>query len=113
MNFLYLSVTFLLLLSVLGHAQDLKVVAVSTNDCQEKLKVLAKSGDKFVYIDDGHKKIKLMSEDGSAFSEESGKSISFSGEGYTFIQPSVVDPNPARLEYASNGLRTKCKLKLK
>jgi hypothetical protein len=101
-------------------AQDWKVVAMTTNNCQQKVEVLAKEGEKFVYVNDGLAKTKLFAEDGSVFSEQSGKMVTFSNasdknshEKYTFVQPSMVDPNPAKIEIRTNGLKAKCKMKLK
>ena len=103
-------------------AQEWKVVAVTTNACKDKVEVLAKEGEKFVYVHEGDVKTKLFSADGSAFTEQNGKSVTFtnSSEGlassearYTFVQPSMVDGNPAMLQVASNGVKANCKMKLK
>lgn len=117
-SFLFFSL--MALTSLTWAAQDWKVVAVTTNNCQEKVEVLAKEGEKFVYVNDGSAKTKLFAEDGSSFSEQSGKMITFSNnsdknssEKYTFVQPSMVDPNPAKIEIAANGLKANCKMKLK
>jgi len=117
-SFLFFSIMALSSLS--WAAQNWKVVAVTTNDCKEKIQVLAKEGESFVYLDDGAAKTKLFAADGSSYSEQSGKMISFSNasdktslEKYTFTQPSMVDPNPAKIHIASNGLKANCKMKLK
>jgi hypothetical protein len=117
-SFLFFSL--MVFTSLTWAAQGWKVVAVTTNNCQEKVEVLAKEGEKFVYVNNGSVKTKLVAEDGSAFSEESGKLVTFSNaddksslEKYTFIQPSMVDPNPAKIQIASNGLKANCKMKLK
>lgn len=104
-------------------ATDWKVVAETTNGCKEKVQVLAKEGEKFVYVNDGASKTKLFAEDGSAFSESSGKAIVFSNEGdknlgaaskrFTFTQPSMVDGNRPQINVAMNGVRDNCKLNLK
>lgn len=104
-------------------AQEWKVVAVTTTSCKEKLQVLAKEGEKFVYVTEGETKTKLFSEDGSAFSEENPRSVvytntkdktlSATSKRYTFTQPSMVDPNPAKLEVGMNQGLDKCKMTLK
>lgn len=104
-------------------AQDWKVVAVTTTACKEKLQVLAKEGEKFVYVTEGETKTKLYSEDGSAFSEQNSRSVvytntadqslSATSKRYTFTQPSMVDPNPAKLELGMNQVQEKCKMTLK
>jgi hypothetical protein len=104
-------------------AQDWKVVAVTTTACKEKFQVLAKEGEKFVYVTEGETKTKLYSEDGSAFSEQNSrsvvytnradKSLSATSKRYTFTQPSMVDPNPAKLELGTYQAQEKCKMTLK
>lgn len=104
-------------------AQEWKVVAETTTACQEKVQVLAKEGEKFVYVSDGSTKTKLFAEDGSAFSEQNGKAVTYTNahdkslddadKRYTFVQPSMVDPNPAKIQVAMNGVSDKCKMKLK
>ncbi len=104
-------------------AADWKVVAETTNNCKEKVQVLAKEGEKFVYVSEGDVKTKLLAEDGSAYSSESGKAVVFSNESdkslknaskrFTFTQPSMVDGNPPKINVAVNGIRDNCKLKVK
>lgn len=103
--------------------QEWRVVAEATTSCDKKLKVLAKEGEKFVYVTDGDYKTKLFSEDGTAFSEVSGKAIVFSNTAdkslkdgskkFTFFQPSMVDGNPPKLNSASNGIDSNCKMKMR
>lgn len=104
-------------------AHGWKVVAVTTNGCKEKVEVLAKEGENFVYVNEGDVKTKLFSEDGSTYSEQNGKAVTFTNTAdktlspadsrYTFVQPSMVDGNPAKLQVATNGLKTNCKMNLK
>jgi hypothetical protein len=91
-------------------AEDWKVVAVSSN-CEEKILVLAKEGEKFVYLISGELKIKLASSDGHPYSEESPQSLTFKNKEYTFMKPSMVDPNPSLLEVHSSGIKSNCKMK--
>jgi hypothetical protein len=117
---------FFLLISLSSFSwadHDWKVVAESTNNCQEKFQVLAKEGEKFVYVSSGELKTKLFSQDGSAFSEQAGKALVFSnvseksqnqvGKQFSFTQPSVVDGNPPQLEMTMNQIQEKCRMKLK
>lgn len=119
MKFLLLLVlTFMTMLSARA---DWKIVA-STTSCLDKIEVLAKEGETFVYVLDGGKKIKLDSVDGSAFSQESGKMVTFTNKNnsslmpeskrFVFDRPSVVDGNPARLEILNDSGAKKCKMKL-
>jgi hypothetical protein len=106
-------------------AQDWKVIAETTK-CTEKFKVLAKEGEKFVYVVDAKEaKTKLSSEDGATFSDHSGKSVIFSNHNdktatntnkFTFVQPSMVDGNPPKLDVSLNsttGEKDNCKMSLK
>ena len=120
------SVFFLSLMSFsvfASSAPDWKVVAETTTACKEKLQVLAKEGEKFVYIADGDNKTKLFAEDGAAFSEQNAKPIVYTNANdknlsetskrFTFVQPSMVDGNPPKLNVAMNGVKDNCKMKLK
>lgn len=120
------SVFFFSLLSLTTFAfsaTEWKVVAETTGSCKEKLQVLAKEGEKFVYVAEGDSKTKLFAEDGSAYSEQNGKAVVYSNNSdktlnesskkFTFIQPSMVDGNPPKLNVASNGVRDNCKMNLK
>lgn len=116
-------VSFFTLTGMLFAATEWKMVASTVSGCQNKLEVLAKEGETFVYVIDGDKKVKLNSIDGSAFSQESGKMLSFTNKNnssllpdskrYFFGQPSVVDGNPPRLEILQDSQSTKCKMKLR
>ena len=100
-------------------ATEWKVVAETTTSCKDKIQVLAKEGEKFVYVADGDAKTKLFAEDGSAYSETSGKAVTFSNEKeksakhFSFTQPSMVDSNPPQINLATNGVRDNCKMNLK
>lgn len=103
--------------------QDWKVVAESTTACKEKLLVLAKEGEKFVYVAEGSTRTKLFPEDGSSYTELNSKPVIYtnshdkmlneSSKRFTFVQPSMVDGNPAKLNVAMNGVKDNCKMKLK
>jgi hypothetical protein len=104
-------------------ASEWKVVAETTTSCKEKIQVLAKEGEKFVYVADGDAKTKLFAEDGTAFSETNGKEVVFSNakdksldaadKRFTFTQPSMVDGNPPKINVVMNGVKDNCKLNLK
>jgi hypothetical protein len=104
-------------------SDDWKVIAESTGPCEEKRDVLAKVGEPYVFVQDGIKKIKLFSEDGSVFSEESPKALVFTNakdkrlldndKKFTFYLPSVVDGNPPKLDIATQLKNEKCRLKTK
>jgi hypothetical protein len=104
-------------------SDDWKVIAESTGPCEEKRDVLAKVGEPYVFVQDGIKKIKLFSEDGSVFSEESPKALVFTNakdkrlldndKKFTFYLPSVVDGNPPKLDIATQLNNEKCRLKTK
>ena len=120
------SVLFLsLMMSSLGAwcAQDWKVIAETSNACKQKLQVMAKEGEKFVYVKEGDTKTKLFAEDGALFSEQNGKPIVYSNgqdktlndtsKRFTFVQPSMVDGSPPKLDVAFNGVKENCKMKLR
>jgi len=104
-------------------APEWKVVAESTSDCTEKLQVLAKEGEKFIYVTDRHSKTKIDSLDGSVFSEQNSKEVVFSNTSeknlderskrFTFVQPSMVSSSLPKLTVATHGLMNHCKMKLK
>jgi hypothetical protein len=104
-------------------SEDWKVIAESTGPCEEKRDVLAKVGEPYVFVQNGIKKIKLFSEDGSVFSEESPKALVFTNakdkrllendKKFTFYLPSVVDGNPPKLDIVTQLKNEKCRLKTK
>jgi hypothetical protein len=104
-------------------APEWKVVAESTSNCTEKFQVLAKEGEKFVYVTDGHSKTKIDSLDGSAFSQQNGLEVVFSNTNeknlderskrFTFIQPSMMNSSLPKLTVAAHGLMNHCKMNLK
>lgn len=110
-------------LASLVHASaDWKVVAtVSDPACVEKIQILAKEGESFVFAVDGDNKSKLMAEDGSAFSADSMKSTIYSSDAkqknlgaatYAFIQPSYVEANPPKLDISHHGVKKHCRMNL-
>lgn len=104
-------------------AAEWKVVAETTTNCKEKIQVMAKEGEKFVYVTDGTTKTKLAAEAGAAYSDQSGKAVVFSNEKdsslsgvskrFTFTNPAMVDGNPPKINVSVNGVKDNCKLTLK
>jgi hypothetical protein len=104
-------------------SDDWKVIAESTGPCEEKREILAKVGEPYVFIQEGVKKIKLFSEDGSVFNEESPKALVFTNtqnkllrgndKKFTFYLPSFVDGNPPKLDIVAQFKNEKCRLKTK
>jgi hypothetical protein len=114
---------FFLSLSLLSvtawSAQDWKVVAETTN-CLDKLEVLAKPGEKSVFVVNGEKKIKLQSEDGSTFENDGPSTTTFTNEHdksaidkYSFTQPGMVDGNPPKLTVLHAESKDQCRMKRK
>lgn len=100
-------------------SQAWKIVAETAN-CQDKLEVLAKEGEKFVYVVRGDKKTQLFSEDETTYVKDGPSMTTFSNshdksskEKFTFIQPSMVDGNPPKLNVSVNNQKENCRMKLK
>jgi hypothetical protein len=107
--------------SAFAASADWKVVA-ETSNCPEKVQILAKEGEKFVYAVKGDVKTKLAGEGNNAYERDSQKAVTFSsevnarGETISFRNPSVVEANPPKIQFASanKGLETqKCNLLVK
>ena len=120
------SVIFFSLMSLttfVWSAADWKVVAQTTTKCKDKFIVLAKEGEKFVYVVDGDSKTKLMAQEGAAYSSQNPRAVAFSNAGiksqddnlkqFTFNQPSMVDANPPKLNISMNDQSDKCNMRLK
>ena len=120
------SVFFFLLMfltTLAWSAEDWKVVAETTTRCKDKFQVLAKEGEKFVYIIDGSSKKKLIAEEGAIYSSQNPKAVTFSNpknnpqndnaKRFIFNQPSMVDANPPKLDISMNNQSEKCKMSLK
>jgi hypothetical protein len=110
--------------SIAAAGADWKVVAtVSDPACAEKIQILAKEGEKFVYAVNGADKNKLLAEDGSTFSADSMKSTTFVSDAaekrelgdptYTFTHPSYVEANPPKLDIAYSGVMKHCRMNIK
>jgi hypothetical protein len=104
-------------LSSVAFAADWKVVAETTS-CDDKIQIMGKEGEKYVMAVRGDEKTKLFAKDGSAFHEETMRSTEFtsaksaSDVSYTFIQPSMVEANPPKIDVAYNGAKKRCKMEL-
>jgi hypothetical protein len=98
-----------------------KVVA-ETSKCTEKIQILAKEGESFVYAVKGGEKTKLIGEANSIYNKDAPKAVTFSsqanarGETISFTNPSVVEANLPKIQFASanKGLEPqKCNLSVK
>lgn len=110
-------ITTLLLTSIICSASEWKVVA-ETTACAEKIQILGKEGEKYVLAVHGDQKTKLISGDGSAFTENAMRSTEFTSDktnnvSYTFIQPSYVEANPPKIDVSFNGAKKRCKMQLR
>ena len=99
-------ILFLIVSSAFAAAPDWKVVAESS-DCSEKIKILAKEGESFVYAVKGEEKTKLTGEANSKFSIDAPKAVTFSsrqnarGEIISFTNPSVTEANLPKIQFSS------------
>lgn len=95
---------------------DWKVIAETTS-CAEKIQILGKEGEKFVLAVQGDERTKLYAKDGSSFKEEALSTTEYrstekSDVSYTFIQPSMVEGNPPKVDVAYHGEKKRCKMDL-
>jgi hypothetical protein len=97
-------------------------VVAETSNCSEKIQILAKEGEKFVYALKGEEKTKLIGEANSSYNKDSPKAVIFSsqansrGETISFTNPSVVEANLPKIQFANTnkGLAPqKCNLSVK
>lgn len=111
----------LLSLSASAFSADWKVVA-ETMDCSDKVQILAKDGEKFVQVKTGDKVQKLISQDGSAFSSQGGKSTVFVSAKkethlgvptYEYTHPSYQEANPPKIDIFYSGVKKHCKMSAK
>lgn len=95
---------------------DWKVIAETMN-CDDKIQILGKTGEKYVLAVYGNQKTKLYNQDGGSFEEEPKSTTIYNNTKsdevlYTFIQPSIVEGNPPKINVTSHGEKTRCKMKL-
>ena len=117
---------FISLFSIVSAAQaaaDWKVVA-ETSGCAEKVKILAKEGEKYVRAVHNENERNLYSQDGSAYSSQALKSVQFSSDTkkekyllgdatYTFTQPGMAEGNPPKVDVAFSGRQEHCRMNSK
>jgi hypothetical protein len=113
-----LKTIFFILLSTFsyfGYASDSWKVVAETTSCQTEYKILAKSGEKFVILFNGEKKVRLHSEDGSSYIDENPRRTIFSNKNLnvSYVSPSVVDGNLPKLKFAERDSIPNCQLNLK
>ena len=122
MRALYFLSLFLLSAMTWAAAKEWRVVAESMK-CKTKYQVLAKEGEKHVFIVKNGEKIRLNSIDGAPYSDESPKPQLFSNlqdetlsadePRYSYTRPAVFDGNPAKIDIVMNGEKLNCKMLLK
>lgn len=122
MRALYFLSLFLLSAMTWAAAKEWRVVAESIK-CKVKYQVLAKDGEKHVFIMKNGEKISLSSIDGAPYSDESSKPQIFSNlqdetlsadePRYSYTRPAVFDGNPPKIDIVMNGEKLNCKMLLK
>lgn len=111
-SFLFVSL-FSISLAASAAPASFNVVAETTNNCGEKVKILAKDGEKYVLAVKGEEETKLTAAGNSPYNKQGPDTMIFEGEGYTFVQPAVTNGNPPKINIASNDKRLKCSMKQK
>ncbi len=86
-----------------------KVIAV-TDNCREKVEILAKPGEKYVIADKNGEQEKLFAKDGSAFNPEGMAGNEFKSANITYGHPSMVEANPPKLDLVESGKKTHCRM---
>lgn len=109
----------LLSLSLNSLAAEWKTIAETTN-CPEKVKILAKAGEKYVKAVMNGKEDKLFPQDRSSFLPDAPRAITFHSEvenkklgdvTFTFIQPSVTEANTPKLDIIYSGIKRHCNMR--
>lgn len=95
---------------------DWKVIAETTS-CADKIQILGKEGEKYVLAVHGDERTKLYAKDGSSFKENAMSTTEYrspekSDVSYTFIQPSMVEGNPPKVDVVYHGEKKRCKMEL-
>lgn len=94
--------------SAFAATPEWKVVA-ETSDCAEKIQILAKEGEKFVYAQKGAEKTKLAALGADTYKKDSPKAVAFtstandSGETISFTNPGMVEANPPKIQIANSN----------
>ncbi len=90
--------------------------------CEEKIQILAKTGEKYVMVARGEMRDKLYSKDKSAFNREDSVEVQFESlpvngklikPTFLFTKPSIMNGSPAKIEVTQSGSRRMCKMALK
>ena len=115
------AIFFFVLTSAYASPPDWNFVA-ETSNCSEKIKILAKEGESFVYAVKGEEKTKLMGEANNKYNKDATKAVTFTsqgnsrGETISFTNPSVIEANLPKIQFSSanKGLEVqKCNLSVK
>lgn len=122
MRTLYFISFFLVTAMGWAAAREWKVVAESMK-CKTKYQILAKDGEKNVFVMKNGEKIRLNSIDGTPYSDESSKPQLFSNlqdetlsadeARYSYTRPAVFDGNTPKIDIIMNGEKVNCKMLLK
>lgn len=96
-------------------ASDSWRVVAETTTCQQDYKILAKMGEKFVILFNGENKVKLYSDDGSAYVEENPRRTIFFSKrlNVSYVRPSIIDGNLPKLKFSDSESLANCRLSLK
>lgn len=104
-----------LMFPLISFASNWKTIAQTTN-CDEKIQIMGKEGEKYVVALKGEEKIKLFSNDGSTFKSHSINSNEFTNEvegmKYRFIRPGDVEGNPPKIDLSIDNKRKRCRMEL-
>ncbi len=109
-------ITIMAMTTVSFAQEDWKVIAETTS-CAEKIQILGKAGEKYVLAVHGDERTKLYAKDGSSFKEDAMRTTEYrstekSDVSYTFIQPSMVEGNPPKVDVSYHGEKKRCKMDL-
>lgn len=109
-------ITIMVMTSLSFAQAEWKVIAETTS-CADKIQILGKEGEKFVLAVQGDKRTKLYAKDDSSFKENAMRTTEYrsaanSDVSYTFIQPSMVEGNPPKVDISYHGEKKRCKMDL-
>lgn len=108
-------VAVMVLSSALTYASHWKIIAES-NSCDEKIRIKAKEGEKFIIIDNGKEQIKLFSKDNTEFHEKNLAQKEFVAKKaeleIVYIQPSYTDGSPPKINFSNKTDSKRCRLQL-
>lgn len=86
-------------------ADGWKVVAETSNNCQDKVQIIAKEGEPFVYAVQGDKKTRLDSQGGATYTKDGTNNITFSSGTTSYFHPAYVSATPPKIKLAEEDCR--------